>query len=236
MENLCQSVDKNLCIIPARGGSKRIPRKNIKDFLGKPIIAYSIEAALKSNLFEEVMVSTDDAEIAEVAKTYGATVPFLRSTENANDYATTLDVVREVLASYGDLEKTFDNICVLYPTAPFVTPVRLIEGYNNLERNNAAIPVTEFSFPVWRAFKIEAEQLAYQWPEHEKSRSQDLEILYHDAGQWYWIKTDSIQDTLVPEQTAAVVLNPMEVQDIDTLEDWELAELKFQKMVVKEES
>ncbi len=227
MENLCQSVDNNLCIIPARGGSKRIPRKNIKDFLGKPIIAYSIEAALKSRLFSEVMVSTDDAEIAEVAKTYGAKVPFMRSKENADDYATTLDVVKEVLTSYEDLEMTFDNICILYPTAPFVTAARLREGYNHLDTNNAAIPVTEFSFPVWRAFKIEAEQLAYQWPKHEKSRSQDLETLYHDAGQWYWIKTDSVQSTLVPRQTAPVVLNPMEVQDIDTIEDWKNAELKF---------
>ncbi|KAB1063532.1 pseudaminic acid cytidylyltransferase [Salibacter halophilus] len=226
----------NLCIIPARGGSKRIPRKNIKDFLVKPIIAYSIEAALKSNLFEEVMISTDDEEIAKVAKAYGAKVPFMRSKENADDYATTLDVVKEVIASYKDLAMAFDNICILYPTAPFVTAARLKEGYDHLDTNNAAIPVTEFSFPVWRAFKIEAEQLAYQWPKHEKRRSQDLETLYHDAGQWYWIKTDSIQDTLVPKKTAPVVLNSMEVQDIDTIEDWELAELKFQKMFSKQES
>ncbi|WP_154855375.1 pseudaminic acid cytidylyltransferase [Cyclobacterium xiamenense] len=222
---------RNLCIIPARGGSKRIPRKNIKKFLGKPIIAYSIDAALKSRLFAEVMVSTDSEEIVGVANSFGATVPFMRSIKNADDYATTLDVVKEVLVAYRDMGKTFDNICILYPTAPFVTAARLKEGYNLLETNNASIPVTAFSFPVWRAFRIEAKRLAYQWPEHEKSRSQDLETLYHDSGQWYWIKRDFIKDTLVPGKTAAVFLDPMEVQDIDTLEDWELAELKFQKMV-----
>jgi N-acylneuraminate cytidylyltransferase len=226
-----QRTIKNLCIIPARGGSKRISRKNIKDFLGKPIIAYSIEVALNSGLFQEVMVSTDDEEIAEVAKTYGAKVPFMRSKENADDFATTLDVVKEVLKSYHETGRFFDNLCVLYPTAPFVTVDRLKEGYSNLDASNASISVTEFSFPVWRAFKIDSQQLAYQWPEYEKSRSQDLEQLYHDAGQWYWIKTSCVQNTLVPKDTAPVILEPLEVQDIDTIQDWELAELKYQKML-----
>lgn len=220
----------NLCIIPARGGSKRIPRKNIRDFLGKPIIAYSIEVALSSGLFNEVMVSTDDTEIAEIAMRYGAQVPFMRSSSNANDFATTLDVVKEVLATYHATGKSFDNVCILYSTAPFVTADRLKKGYSYLETHNAVIPVSEFSFPVWRAFKMERGKLKYQWPEHEKSRSQDLENLYHDAGQWYWIKMDCIHETLVPKHTAAVILNPFEVQDIDTLDDWGLAELKFEKL------
>lgn len=227
---------RNLCIIPARGGSKRIPRKNIKYFLGKPIIAYSIETALSSQLFNEIMVSTDDEEIAEIAKNFGAKVPFLRSQKNSNDFATTLDVVKEVLAAYEDMNQSFDNICVLYPTAPFVTVSRLREGHTLLDINNACIPVTEFSYPVWRAFKFEKEQLTYQWPEYEKSRSQDLDKLYHDAGQWYWIKASCIKDTLVPKNTAAVFLNHMEVQDIDTISDWKLAELKFQKMSLQQES
>ena len=220
--------DKNLCIIPARGGSKRIPRKNIKDFLGKPIIAYSIEVALKSKLFDEVMVSTDDKEIAEVAINAGVTVPFLRSRANADDHATTLDVVKEVLESYRQEGKAFDNICIIYPTAPFVTISKLKEGYQKLTDFNAAIPVTEFSFPVWRAFKIDNKEIGYQWPEFEKSRSQDLSKLFHDAGQWYWIKVNSIKDTLVPKQTAPVMLDNLEVQDIDTESDWRIAELKYE--------
>ena len=218
----------NLCIIPARGGSKRIPRKNIKNFLGRPIIAYSIEVALQSGLFSEVMVSTDDDEIAEVAEFLGAKVPFFRSDENSNDHATTLAVVKEVLASYKKLGKTFDNICIIYPTAPFVTITKLKEGYGKLETSSAAIPVAEFSYPVWRAFHLKQGEIAYHWPEHEKSRTQDLHKLYHDAGQWYWIKSIGIKDTLVPSQTAAVLLSTLEVQDIDTPEDWHIAEIKYE--------
>jgi N-acylneuraminate cytidylyltransferase len=160
----------------------------------------------------------------------------MRSKENADDFATTLDVVKEVLGSYQEMGRFFDNLCVLYPTAPFATVGRLKEGYSNLDASNASIPVTGFSFPVWRAFKIDSNQLAYQWPEYEKSRSQDLEPLYHDAGQWYWIKTGCVQNTLVPKHTAPVILNPLEVQDIDTIQDWELAELKYQRMLSKKEA
>jgi N-acylneuraminate cytidylyltransferase len=223
-----QPTAKNLCIIPARGGSKRIPRKNIRDFLGKPILAYSIEAALTSNLFEEVMVSTDDKEIADVAKKYNAKVPFLRSQNASDDFATTLDVVNEVMHLYQNKGKEFDNICILYPTAPFVTTERLTEGYKKLTNFDAAIPVTEFSFPVWRSFNLKQDRLSYQWPKYEKSRSQDLETLYHDAGQWYWIKTAAIKASLVTENTAAIVLRNLEVQDIDQEEDWRLAELKYE--------
>lgn len=218
---------KNLCIIPARGGSKRIPRKNIKDFLGKPIIAYSIDVALESAIFDEVMVSSDDEEITQIAKQYGARVPFLRSGKASDDFATTLDVVKEVLDSYRKIGKKFENICILYPTAPFVTIKRLNEGYNKLGSYQACIPVVAVDYPVWRAFKLKDETLSYQWPEYETSRSQDLEPLYHDAGQWYWIKTKAIKDSLVPKQTASVKLDTLEVQDIDEEADWKLAELKF---------
>lgn len=218
---------KNLCIIPARGGSKRIPRKNIKDFLGKPIIAYSIEVALESGLFDEVMVSTDDEEITQVAKHYRARVPFLRSGKASDDFATTLDVVKEVLASYKKRGKEFENICILYPTAPFVTTKRIKEGFDKLGSYQACVPVVAFDYPVWRAFKLKDETLSYQWPEYETSRSQDLEPLYHDAGQWYWIKTRAIKDSLVPDKTASVLLDSLEVQDIDEEADWKLAELKF---------
>jgi N-acylneuraminate cytidylyltransferase len=223
-----EGMAKNLCIIPARGGSRRIPRKNIRDFLGKPIIAYSVEAAINSSLFDEVMVSTDDEEIAAIAKNYGAAVPFLRSKENSNDFATTLDVVKEVLATYKKLGKAFENICIIYPTAPFIEIEKLKEGYEKLGTANASIAVTEFSYPIWRSFKLEQGEVTYQWPEYEKSRSQDLQNLYHDAGQWYWIITNCIKDSLVPQQAAAVILSSLEVQDIDTLEDWRIAEMKYE--------
>jgi N-acylneuraminate cytidylyltransferase len=220
-------VDKKLCIIPARGGSKRIPGKNLKDFLGKPIIVYSIEAALQSELFDEVMVSTDDQKIAEVAKSLGAKVPFMRSAENSDDFATTLDVVKEVLVSYQKKNKIFQKICIIYPTAPFVTDQRLREGFKALEHFDAAVPVTAYSYPVWRSLKIKDQCLSYQWPEFEKSRSQDLPKLYHDAGQWYWIKTNKMYQSLLPEKTAAILLSNLEVQDIDEEVDWKLAEMKF---------
>lgn len=225
-----QPKAKNLCIIPARGGSKRIPKKNIKEFLGKPIIAYSIEVALLSKLFDEVMVSTDDEEIVIIAKQYGARVPFLRSQKASDDFATTLDVIKEVLNSYKNQEQEFDNVCVLYPTAPFVSTNRLNEGFNKLGSYQACIPVVAFDYPVWRSFKIEDKKLSYQWPEYEKSRSQDLEPLYHDAGQWYWIKISIIKDTLVPKDTAPVILENMEVQDIDVEADWKMAELKYKAL------
>lgn len=221
-------MSRSLCIIPARGGSKRIPRKNIKPFLGKPIIAYSIKAALKSKLFDIVMVSTDDLEISKVAQSYGAEVPFLRSEETSDDFATTIDVVKEVLSSYKTRERTFEDVCIIYPTAPFVTVEKLEEGARKLKVSGAVIPVTEFSFPVWRGFNLMGGQITYQWPEYEKARSQDLNSLYHDAGQWYMIKTKFLKDTLVPENTAAVQLSSLEVQDIDTLDDWRIAELKYE--------
>lgn len=220
----------NLAIIPARGGSKRIPRKNIKDFMGKPIIAYSIETALKSKLFNEVMVSTDDEEIAEISKEYGAKVPFMRSDENSDDYATTVDVLLEVLTEYGKRDFNFDHICCFYPTAPFVTEEDLKKGFKLLEKATSSLPVVKFEFPIQRAFKKNKEHnIQFAWPEHEKTRSQDLETYFHDAGQWYWVKTDELvkQETLVTSNCKAVEKSRMAVQDIDTSEDWKLAEMKF---------
>lgn len=222
----------NLCIIPARGGSKRIPRKNIKDFLGKPIIAYSIEAALESKLFDEVMVSTDDMEIADIAVKYGASVPFMRSEKNADDNSTTVDVLLEVIDNYTQSGKYFKAACCIYPTAPFVTTEKLKQGFEKLEleKRDSVFPVVPFTYPVWRGLKkAEDGKVNMVWPEHLNSRSQDLEEIYHDAGQWYWFKVESVKKNkkLFTENTGSIVLNPLEVQDIDNLSDWHIAELKY---------
>lgn len=222
---------KNLAIIPARGGSKRIPKKNIKDFLGKPIIAYSIEAALKSNLFDEVMVSTDDEEIAEIVQKYGAKIPFFRSKETANDYATLTDVVKEVLMNYREKGQHYDNTCLILATAPFVNEEKLIKAYNLLITKNAdcVITVTEYSFPIQRSFKIDNEYLKMKWPENMNKRSQDLEKTYHDAGQFCFFKTCEFfkQQKLYMEKLYPFILDNLEVQDIDTETDWKLAEMKY---------
>jgi N-acylneuraminate cytidylyltransferase len=222
---------KNLAIIPARGGSKRIPRKNIKNFLGKPIIAYSIEAALKSDCFDEVMVSTEDEEIAEIARQYGAKVPFLRSEKTANDFADTEDVIFEVLENYHNLGKDFDNICCLYATAPFVTSERLVEAFKLMNENvDASISVVEYSFPIQRSIRVgETGHIELNFPEYINYRSQDLPKTYHDAGQFYFakVKTFKEEKTLWCKRTAPLVLSELEVQDLDTMTDWQLAEMKF---------
>ncbi|MEA2042576.1 MAG: pseudaminic acid cytidylyltransferase, partial [Bacteroidota bacterium] len=176
---------KNLAIIPARGGSKRIPGKNIKNFLGKPIIAYSVEAALKSELFCEVIVSTDDNEIAEVSKKYGATVPFMRSDENADDHATLSDVIDEVTESYTQRGDKFDYACCILPTSPLLTVQNLEKGFNLLasQKLDSVKPVAAFSYPIQRALKMENGLVEMFQPEHKRTRSQDLEQAYHDAGQ-----------------------------------------------------
>ena len=222
---------KNLCIIPARGGSKRIPRKNIKTFMGKPIIAYSIEAALNSAVFDEVMVSTDDEEIAEVARQYGASVPFLRSAETSNDYATTVDVLLEVVNNFKEKGKSFDIVCCLYSTAPFVTPERLKEATSQISDNvDACFTIVQYSYPIQRSLRInESEHVEMMFPEHLKSRTQDLEKVYHDAGQFYFVKTDALiqEKTVWCKRTAPLILSEHEVQDLDTLTDWQLAEMKY---------
>ncbi len=223
---------KNLCIIPARGGSKRIPRKNIKSFMGKPIMAYSIEAALESSIFDEVMVSTDDEEFADVAKKYGASVPFLRSEATANDYATTVDVLLEVIETYKQRGMVFDTICCLYSTAPFVTSERLKEAYSKLtDKVDACFTMVEYSYPIQRSLRInETGLVEMKYPEHLKSRTQDLDKVYHDAGQFYFVKTKTLleEKTVWCKCTAPLVLSELEVQDLDTLTDWQLAEMKYE--------
>lgn len=221
-----------VAIITARGGSKRIPRKNIRDFCGKPILAYSIEAAIASGIFDTVMVSTEDEEIAELARKYGAEVPFMRSAENANDYAVTKDVVREVLDDYAKEGECFDVACCIYPTAPFLTAEKLKTAVQLLEENNAdsVIPVVRFGFPPQRCVVMDNGMLQFKWPEHMFTRSQDLEPFYHDAGQFYCLRTESFlqQNSLFMTKTVPLVLDELEVQDIDTEEDWKIAELKYQ--------
>lgn len=233
---------KRIAIITARGGSKRIPRKNIKEFLGKPIISYSIAAALESNLFDEVMVSTEDREIAEIAISYGAKVPFYRSKETADDFAATADVLKEVIEEYQKRGAHFDWLCCIYPTAPFVTAEKLRACMERVLRENgdALIPIVKFSYPPQRCFVIDGERgLKFKWPENANQRSQDLEALYHDAGQFYFAKVDRFlaTGTLLLNKTLSYILNEMEVHDIDNMEDWNIAELKYRHLLeIKKEN
>lgn len=229
---------KRVAIITARGGSKRIPRKNVKEFLGKPILLYSIEAALESGMFDEVMVSTEDAEIAQLAEKAGAKVPFFRSENTAGDYATTTDVIEEVLAAYKERGMEFEYACCIYPTAPFVTADCLREAMTTLESSDAdsLIPVVRFSFPPQRAVIINDGKMQFKWPENMFARSQDLEPFYHDCGQFYCIKTESFlrEKKLFMSDTLAYERPESEVQDIDTMEDWKLAELKYRMLMQKD--
>jgi len=224
---------KNLAIIPARGGSKRIPRKNIKQFLGKPIIAYSVQAALDSGLFDEVMVSTDDEEIASIAREAGAQVPFFRSQENANDYATLADVVLEVVAWYEKNRTRPENICCVLATAPFVTATRLKEAYNKLvkEQRYAVFPVAKFSYPIQRALQVNpfSGTVSMLHPENLTARSQDLEDYFHDSGQFYWANVNVLKTgkSFLTANTGIVELPQSEVQDIDSEDDWIIAEQKY---------
>jgi N-acylneuraminate cytidylyltransferase len=222
----------NLCVIPARGGSKRIPRKNIKDFLGKPIISYSIEVAFSSGLFQEVMVSTDDEEIANISEKFGAKIPFLRSTKSADDFATTMDVLKEVVYDYNEkFNKVFDYICCIYPTAPLVQTIDLIKGLNLLIEKDfdTVFPVVAFGYPVWRGFRFGNEgKTQMVWEEYKNARSQDLEKVFHDAGQWYWYNPLKVGDSLFTDNSTAIVLDEDRVQDIDTEIDWKLAEIKYE--------
>ena len=221
----------NLCIIPARGGSKRIPKKNIKSFLGKPIIAYSIEAAIQSKLFTEIMVSTDCQETAEIALRYGAKVPFLRSKENSNDFATTYDVIKEVIDEYKKDGVNFENICCIYACAPFVTANNLKHAYQELSNKqvDTIFPIIEYSFPIQRAVKIHNEKIELFNIDHLNTRSQDLEKSYHDAGQFYWMKSENIlkKGRIITDNCGSIIITELEGQDIDNEIDWELAELKF---------
>ncbi len=226
---------KNLCIIPARGGSKRIPRKNIKPFMGKPIMAYSIEAALESGLFDEVMVSTDDSDFAEVARQYGAKVPFMRSSATSNDFASTEDVMIEVLDEYKKQGKEYDIICCLYSTAPFVTDDRLKEAYQKMidENVDAVFTVVAYSYPIQRSLHIVDGKIVMKWPEYQSARSQDLETIYHDAGQFYFGRVSQlrIEKDLWMKNSVPLILPETEVQDLDTMTDWQLAEMKYKLLM-----
>ena len=225
---------RTIAIITARGGSKRIPRKNIRDFCGKPILAYSVEAALASGVFDHVMVSTDDDEIAEIGKRYGAEVPFYRSEKTANDYASTSEVLLEVLEEYERRGERFDIGCCIYPTAPFVTGQKLRSAVEKLKESEAdsLIPVAAFSYPPQRALILEEERLVFRYPEYLDSRSQDLEPHYHDAGQFYVFRTEVFQRTkkVMTGNILPLVVSELEVQDIDNLTDWQIAEMKYSLM------
>lgn len=230
-------MKKTVAIITARGGSKRIPRKNIRNFAGQPIIAYSISAAIESGCFDIVMVSTDDNEIADIASSYGAEIPFIRSPETSDDFATTAEVLLEVLEQYSELGKIFIHACCIYPTAPFVTPVKLKKGFTLLIEKDAdsVFPVVQFSFPIQRALKIKNNRLVMFQPEYLSSRSQDLEPAFHDAGQFYWfnVKRFSKHKKLLTDNSVPIIMPAAEVQDIDTEEDWNLAEIKFRSAFLK---
>ncbi len=221
----------NLAIIPARGGSKRIPGKNIKNFLGKPIIAYSIETALESKLFSDVMVSTDSDEIASVAKNYKAAVPFLRSEHTSNDSAGLEHVLEEVINKYADQNRHFEYACIILATAPFLTPKRLQQGFEILNESGCpcVVSVSRFAYPVQRSLRIKNNRLEMIWPQYYDSRSQDLESAYHDAGQFYWLRLSEIESIMKDffKDACAVEIPESETQDIDTFSDWEAAEFKY---------
>ena len=225
---------KKIAVITARGGSKRIPKKNIKDFLGKPIIAYSIEAALESGVFDEVMVSTDSEEIADVARRYGANVPFMRSEATSNDYATTNDVLVEVFTEYEKRGEKYDIAVCIYPTAPFITADKLRRAVALMDEEGveAVTPVVKFSFPPQRAFVIRDSKLEYQYPQYASMRSQDLEAIYHDCGQFYAMRVKNVLDGNNVRVTP-MIIPETEVQDIDCEEDWVIAEMKYKCMLTE---
>lgn len=222
----------NIAVITARGGSKRIPKKNIKEFCGRPIIEYSIQAAKKAGIFDVIMVSTDNEQIAQVARNAGAEVPFMRSQKTSDDYATTADVLKEVLEKYKEQGMVYENVCCIYPTAPFVTGEKLKNALDKLvkERRDSVIPVTSFSFPPLRGMEIKDGCLKYKWEQYSLMRSQDLEEIYHDCGQFYMLRTETFlkEGKLVTGNTGALIVPELEVQDIDNETDWKLAEMKYQ--------
>lgn len=225
-------MKNTVAVITARGGSKRIPKKNIKEFCGKPIIAYAIRAAIASNIFDEVMVSTDSEEIAKIARDYGAVVPFMRSEKNADDYATTEDVIMEVVNQYKERGKAYAYVCCLYPTTPFITSSILKEAVKIMVQENPAvvIPVVQFSYPPQRCFVIDENGYArFKYPEYVKTRSQDLEKQYHDAGQFYVYHVEKLfaHNGIIEDDFKPIILPEMCVQDIDTLDDWKMAEMKY---------
>lgn len=230
-----------IAVIPARGGSKRIPKKNIKDFFGKPLIAYSIETALASNLFKKVIVTTDDEEIAKIAKEYGAEVPFFRPKVLSDDFTGTQDVVNHAVKYLEKQGERYEYICTIYATAPLLQKKYLIEGFEKLKNSDAvnAFSATTMPFPIQRTFKVdESGRCEMFTPEHYMARSQDLEEAYQDAGQFYWTnrvkEKHSTNKILFSEVSIPIILPRHLVQDIDTLEDWKRAEYMYE--VINKES
>lgn len=221
----------NLCVIPARGGSKRIPRKNIKLFCGKPMIAWSVQAAKESQCFDRIIVSTDDNEIADVALKWGCDVPFMRPAELADDYASTPDVMQHAAIWSNTQEKKPAYICCVSATAPFMNPEKIRDGLNIIKQENCdyAVSMTKYPSPIQRAIRVTKDNRIEMFsPENFHKRSQELEDAYHDAGQFYWGKTEAwvSKKFLFSHGTAPILLPEIQVQDIDTPEDWEIAELK----------
>jgi len=226
----------NIAIIPARGGSKRIPQKNIKQFCGKPMIAWSIEEAQKSGLFDHIVVSTDSEKIATVAKAYGAKVPFLRPAELSDDLTPTAPVLMHAIEEMEKLAGPVAYACCLYATAPFIQSKYLVQGLETIENTGAAtvFSVTTFAFPILRALTVtDAGQLQMIWPEYELTRSQDLPECYHDAGQFYWLDRQQFgaSKKIYSDSARPVVIPRHMVQDIDTLEDWKRAEIIMQLLL-----
>lgn len=222
-------------MIPARGGSKRIPRKNIRLFCGKPIIGYSIEAALQTDLFDQVIVSTDDDEIAEVARSFGASIPFMRPKTIADDFTGTNAVVKHAIEWLGENGRQVIHACCIYATAPLIQVQFVTRGFEMLSASNAAFAfsVTGYAFPIQRALRLQTdERVDALYPEHRMTRSQDLEPIYHDAGQFYWGTASAFltELPLFAPHSLGVVLPRILVQDIDTPEDWEIAELMYRSM------
>lgn len=222
---------RTLAIIPARGGSKRIPKKNIKLFLNKPIITYAIELAISSNLFDEVMVSTDSEEIAKVALLSGAKVPFIRSEKTSDDFATTYEVIDEVITKYSLMNEEFDRACCIYPCTPLLKIDTLLTSYKKLvdEKLDCVFPVIRYSFPIQRSVFIENNRVKMNHPEFILTRSQDLSPNYHDAGQFYFFDVNKLlkYKNLYTDNSGAVIVSELDAQDIDNLSDWKLAELKY---------
>lgn len=222
-----------LCVIPARGGSKRITKKNIRQFCGQPVIAYSIQAAIASGCFDNIIVSTDDNEIAAVARQYDAEVPFQRPEAISDDFTTTNEVINHAIKWYLNKTEAVSFVCCIYATAPFITAETIREGYDKLISSNKSFSftVTSFPFPIQRAVRINpGDEVEAIWPENISKRSQDLEETFHDAGQFYWGRSEDFikNEVVLSTKSVAVYLPRHLVQDIDTLEDWYRAELMFQ--------
>ena len=233
--------EKIIAIIPARSGSKRIPQKNIKKFHGKPLIAYSIKAAIKAKIFDEIIVSTDDDKIASIAQEFGASVPFTRPKELSNDFATTDMVVDHAIKFLQERGEKIKFVCTIYATAPLLDEKYLIEGFERLKNSDAknAFSVTSMPFPIWRTFKITKNQRCEMfWRENFIKRSQDLEEAYQDAGQFYWTNLDAISNDEIffGQDSIPIILPRHLVQDIDTLEDWTMAEFMYEAIIKSKNS